>query len=137
VCTVDNFLLRFIHAGCSTARRRIVPQRSAPHRLQACSQQVGLGEFGERHDTLTNGCTIHRSRLPDDQSDKRVARLQDICGLASMHRRMQWQSTRKALSWNSTDAVSSPDIFARILAREDVGRVGEDATRMLTGNCFR
>jgi len=41
-----------------------------------CPQQVVRVvpvEFGERHDTRTNGSTVHRSRQPADQSGKRVA----------------------------------------------------------------
>ena len=44
--------------------------------LVTCPQQVvrlGLVEFGERHDTRTNGSTIHRSKLLANQSGKRVA----------------------------------------------------------------
>ena len=45
-----------------------------------CPQQVvrvGLVEFRERHDTRTNGKHVHRSRLPADQSGKRVASLRE------------------------------------------------------------
>ena len=52
-----------------------VSDEDATRMLAICPQQVvrvGLVEFGERHDTRTNGQALHRSRPPADQSGRRV-----------------------------------------------------------------
>jgi len=60
------------------------------------------------------GSTVHRSRPPVDQSGKRVAK---------------WMG--KSPDTPATRRHPREDL------REDVGRVGEDVTRMLRENCFR
>ena len=78
---------------------------------RASPQQVvraGLVEFGDRHDTRTNG---QHYTLEADQS-----------GISA------WQAERE--SRRPTRATSS-----RVCRR--VGRAGEDVTRMLRGNCSR
>jgi len=85
--------------------------------LATCPQQVVrvvLVEFGEQHDTRTNG--QYRCRPPADQSGMRVA------------------------SWTGK-SPNTPDTRDILVASyEDGARVGhvrEDATEMLRGNCSR
>jgi len=87
--------------------------------LATCPQQVvrvGLVEFGERHDTRTNG---QHYTAADRQPTNQVS---------------AWQAERRSRPTRPTRATS-PWHPRKDVAR--VGRVREDATRMLQGNCCR
>jgi len=84
--------------------------------LATCPQQVvrvGLVEFGERHDARTNGQYYTAAdRRPTNQVSA-------------------WQAERGSRPTRPTSSEHTREDVAR------VGRVDEDVTRMLRGNCFR